>query len=218
MAILAPSFLSADIWRVAEQVGSLEQAGCEYLHLDVMDGHFVPNISFGASYIKSLRSHTRMIFDRHLMVEEPERFLEDFADAGADIITVHAEACRHLHRVVQKIKDLGLNAGVAVNPATPISVLSDILPDVDLVLLMSVDPGFGGQSFIEGSLSKLRRLSSMRAKRSLTFVIEVDGGVTKNNVMKLAEAGAELLVAGSAVFGQADPARAYLALQGRLGR
>jgi len=218
MAILAPSFLAADIWRVAEQVGSLEQVGCEYLHLDVMDGHFVPNISFGAPFIKSLRPHTRMIFDTHLMVEEPERFLDDFAGAGADIITVHAEACRHLHRVVQKIKDLGINAGVAVNPATPISVLSDILPDVDLVLLMSVNPGFGGQSFIEGSLHKLRRLCSMRAKRGLTFVIEVDGGITKNNVVKLAEAGAELLVAGSAIFGQTEPARAYLALQGRLGR
>lgn len=214
MAKIAPSFLSADIWRVAEQVSGLEQAGCEYLHLDVMDGCFVPNISFGPPYIKSLRPHSKMLFDVHLMVEEPERFLEDFAAAGADMITVHAEACRHLHRVVQRIKSLGLKAGVAVNPATPTSLLKEILPELDLVLLMSVNPGFGGQSFIESSLSKLRRLAKLRAKKGLSFLIEIDGGATADNAAALCAAGADILVAGSAVFAKENPADAYLELQG----
>jgi ribulose-phosphate 3-epimerase len=214
---IAPSFLSADIWRVAEQVGSLENAGCRYLHLDVMDGCFVPNISFGPSFIKSLRPHSRMIFDTHLMVEEPDRFLADFAAVGSDIITVHAEACRHLHRTVQKINDLGLQTGVAVNPATPLSVLEEILPELDLVLLMSVNPGFGGQSFIKGALDKIRRLHDLRAACACSFVIEVDGGVNAGNAAIIAQAGAGLLVAGAAVLGQSDPAAAYLDLQSRIG-
>lgn len=216
MAKIAPSFLSADIWRAAEQLSSLEQVGCEYLHLDVMDGCFVPNISFGAPIIKSLRPHVQMMFDVHLMVEEPERFLEDFAAAGADIITVHAEACRHLHRVVQKIKSLGLKAGVALNPATPASLLKEILPELDLVLLMSVNPGFGGQSFIESTHQKLRKLSKLRAKRGLSFVIEVDGGVGPNNAVKLVEEGAGLLVAGASVLGQPMPADAFSALRAKI--
>jgi len=213
MPNIAPSFLSADIWRVAEQVGGLENAGCRYLHLDVMDGCFVPNISFGPPYIKSLRPHSRMVFDTHLMVEEPDRFLADFAAAGADIITVHAEACRHLHRTVQKIKDLGLRAGVALNPGTPLSTLEEILPELDLALIMSVNPGFGGQKFITSSLDKIRRLHDLRAARSCEFLIEVDGGVGADNAAQLAQAGAGLLVAGAAVLGQSDPAAAFARLQ-----
>ena len=216
MPHIAPSFLSADIWRVAEQVGGLEDAGCRYLHLDVMDGCFVPNISFGPPYIKSLRPHSSMVFDTHLMVEEPDRFLTDFAAAGADIITVHAEACRHLHRTVQKIKDLGLKAGVAINPATPLTALSEILPELDLTLIMSVNPGFGGQNFIFASVDKIRRLHELRSARSCSFIIEVDGGVSAKNVAILTQAGAELLVAGAAVFGQSDPAAAYRDLQSRV--
>lgn len=210
---IAPSFLSADIWRVAEQVGGLENMGCKYLHLDVMDGCFVPNISFGAAYIKGLRLRSRMIFDTHLMVEEPDRFFNDFAQAGADIITIHTEACRHVHRSVQRIKDLGLKAGVALNPATPLSALEEILPELDLVLIMSVNPGFGGQSFIGSSLEKVQRLQSLRADRNCSFIIEVDGGVNAENISVIAQAGADLLVAGAAVFGQTDTAAAYLKLQ-----
>lgn len=212
MPHIAPSFLSADIWRVAEQVSALEKVGCQYLHLDVMDGCFVPNISFGPPYIKSLRPHSRMVFDTHLMVEEPDRFLADFAAAGSDIITVHVEACRHLHSTLQKIKMLGLKAGVAINPATPLCALEEILPELDIVLIMSVNPGFGGQSFIPISLDKIRRLSMMRATRLCSFIIEVDGGVSVDNAALLAQAGAGLLVAGAAVFGQSDPAKAYLDL------
>jgi ribulose-phosphate 3-epimerase len=213
IAQIAPSFLSADIWRVAEQVGGLEQAGCQYLHLDVMDGCFVPNISFGPPIINSLRPHSRMTFDTHLMIEEPYRYLADFAAAGADIITVHAEACRHLHRTLLKIKDLGKKAGVALNPATPLTMLEEILPELDLALLMSVNPGFGGQSFISAALEKIRRMHEMRAIRSCSFIIEVDGGVSADNAAILAQAGADLLVAGAAVFGQSNPAEAYLYLQ-----
>lgn len=209
MKNIAPSFLSADIWRVAEQLTQLELAGCQYLHLDVMDGAFVPNISFGSGIIKSIRPHTKMIFDTHLMVEEPDRFLEDYAAAGADILTVHAEACRHLHRTVQRIRSLGMKPGVSLNPATPISVLEEIIADVDLVLVMSVNPGFGGQKFIPGALDKLRRLAVMRDNHNLDFVLEVDGGVNVQNVGEISEAGADLLVAGSAVFGAADCAEAY---------
>ncbi|MCL1905833.1 MAG: ribulose-phosphate 3-epimerase [Clostridiales bacterium] len=216
MQHIAPSFLSADIWRVAEQVGGLEKAGCRYLHLDVMDGRFVPNISFGPPYIKSLRPHSSMVFDTHLMVEEPDRFLADFAAAGADIITVHAEACRHLHRTLQNIKALGLKAGVALNPATPLSALEEILPELDLALVMSVNPGFGGQSFIPAALDKIRRLDMARAERGCSFIIEVDGGVSADNAAALARAGAGLLVAGAAVFGQSDPAAAFLELRSRI--
>ena len=212
MAKIAPSFLAADIWRVAEQIESLEATGCEYLHLDVMDGRFVPNISFGPPYIKSLRPHSQMIFDTHLMVDEPDRFFADFKAAGADMLTVHLEACRHLHRSIQAIKGLGLKAGVALNPATPLHQLSEILSEVDLVLLMSVNPGFGGQKFIAQSLDKLHNLAALRQEQGLNFLIEVDGGITEGNAAEIAAAGADLLVAGSSVFGRDDVAGAYRGL------
>ncbi|MCL1975825.1 MAG: ribulose-phosphate 3-epimerase [Firmicutes bacterium] len=213
MHYIAPSFLSADIWRVAEQIKGLEEAGCQYLHLDVMDGCFVPNISMGAHFIKGLRSHSRMVFDTHLMLEEPDRFIADFAAAGADIITVHTEACRHIHRTLQLIEKLGLKAGAAVNPATPLSFLEEILPELHVVLLMSVNPGFGGQCFIPATLDKIRRLYEWRTALDLSFFIEVDGGVNEDNAFMLAQAGADILVAGAAVFAQEDPAGAYLRLQ-----
>ena len=209
MKKIAPSFLAADVWQAAEQVAAVERAGCEYLHLDIMDGHFVPNISFGAGLVKCLRRHSKMVFDTHLMVETPDFFFEDFAAAGADILTVHVEACRHLDRSLHRIHDLGLRAGAVLNPATPLCMVEEVLPLCDLVLLMSVNPGFGGQKFIANTLPRLRRLAQLRRERGLEFLIEVDGGVDANNIQEIAAAGADLLVAGSAVFGQADPSAAY---------
>ena len=209
MKFIAPSFLSADIWRVAEQVSALEEAGCTYLHLDVMDGSFVPNISFGSGWIKSLRPHTKMIFDAHLMVEEPDRFLPAFAEAGCQICTIHAEACRHLDRSLRLIRDLSMNPGVALNPATPLCAVENVLDLVDLALVMSVNPGFGGQKFIPRALLKLNELREMREAAELSFLIEVDGGVTAANAQTVAEAGADLLVAGSAVLAKPDVAAAY---------
>ena len=209
MKFIAPSFLSADIWRVAEQVSALEEAGCTYLHLDVMDGSFVPNISFGPGWIKSLRPHTKMIFDAHLMVEEPDRFLPAFAEAGCQICTIHAEACRHLDRSLRLIRDLSMKPGVALNPATPLCAVENVLDLVDLALVMSVNPGFGGQKFIPRALLKLNELREMREAAELSFLIEVDGGVTAANAQTVAEAGADLLVAGSAVLAKPDVAAAY---------
>ena len=209
MKFIAPSFLSADIWRVAEQVSALEEAGCTYLHLDVMDGSFVPNISFGPGWIKSLRPHTKMIFDAHLMVEEPDRFLPAFAEAGCQICTIHTEACRHLDRSLRLIRDLGMKPGVALNPATPLCAVENVLELVDLALVMSVNPGFGGQKFIPRVLLKLNELREMREAAELSFLIEVDGGVTAANAQTVAEAGADLLVAGSAVLAKPDVAAAY---------
>ncbi len=209
MKKIAPSFLSADIWQVAAQLSALEEAGCEYLHLDIMDGHFVPNISFGPHYIQGLRKHSKMIFDTHLMVEEPDFLLEDFVKAGADIITVHVEAIKHLHRTIERIKSYGLKAGVSLNPATPLSALEEILPLVDLVLIMSVNPGFGGQSFIPEVINKIERLAALKKANNYQFIIEVDGGAKQDNIAQIAAAGAELIVAGSAVFGKENPAQAY---------
>lgn len=214
MIKIAPSLLAADMGALRRTVIDLEKAGADYLHLDVMDGAFVPNISFGAGVIKALRPHTDMFFDVHLMVDEPGRYLQDFADAGADLLCVHYEACRHLNRVVQQIKSLGKKAAVALNPATPVSVLEDILPDLDMVLIMSVNPGFGGQSFIEGSVAKIERLSEMIAKAGLSVDIEVDGGIVVGNADRVKAAGANVLVSGTGILGQADYAAAIKAMRG----
>ena len=200
MLKLAPSLLAADFKRLEEQVQTVERAGAEYLHLDVMDGAFVPSISFGMPVIQSLRSCTGLVFDVHMMVEEPGRYIQDIKAAGADLICVHQEACIHLDRTVNQIKEAGLKAVVALNPATPVSTLENILPELDMVLIMSVNPGFGGQKFIPYALDKVRRVRAMADERGLETDIQVDGGVTAENAGALIQAGANVLVAGSAVF------------------
>lgn len=204
MYILAPSVLAADFGKLAEDTAKAREGGASYLHLDVMDGAFVPSISFGMPVIASLRGYTDLVFDVHMMVEDPGRYVESIRAAGADIITVHQEACTHLDRVIGQIKASGAKAGVALNPATPVSTLECVLDQVDMVLVMSVNPGFGGQKFIQGTLDKIRRLSEMRKSTGTGFMIEVDGGVNLENAASLIEAGADILVAGSAVFGAED--------------
>ena len=201
MRILSPSLLSADFWRAGEQLKELEDAGVKWLHVDVMDGDFVPSISFGMPVIKSLRAKSNLFFDVHMMVTEPVRYIDAMVDAGADMITVHVEACKHLHRTIQAIKAKGIKAGVVLNPATPLSALDCILEDVDMVLLMTVNPGFGGQKYIPTMTAKIKALKEMIDARGLNIDIEVDGGATPDNVKMLLEAGANVIVAGSAVFG-----------------
>lgn len=200
MMILSPSLLSVDFGHIADEIEMIDKAGAQYVHLDVMDGAFVPNISFGAPVIKGIRNTTDRVFDVHLMIEEPARYLNDFKDAGADIVTVHAESCRHLHSTIMQIKALGMKAGVALNPATPVSVLDYILQDIDMVLVMSVNPGFGGQSFIPSSLDKIREVKKLIDDRELNVDIEVDGGVKLENLKEVLAAGANVIVAGSAIF------------------
>ncbi|MDW2796444.1 ribulose-phosphate 3-epimerase [Clostridium boliviensis] len=200
MLKLAPSILAADFKNLGQQVTDTANAGAHYIHLDVMDGAFVPSISFGMPVIGSLRSCTDRIFDVHMMVEEPGRYISDIKAAGANLICVHMEACRHLDRTVNQIKEAGLKAAVALNPATPLSVLDCILPELDMVLIMTVNPGFGGQKFIPYTLEKVRRLRTMIKNQGLDIDIEVDGGVTCDNIRQLIEAGANVFVAGSAVF------------------
>lgn len=201
---LAPSILSADFSRLGEQVALIEKAGAHIIHVDVMDGHFVPNISYGAVVMKSLLGKTRLPFDVHLMIENPDQYLEDFVTDNTEIITVHAEACRHLHRTVQHIKSLGIRAGVSLNPATPLSALDEIIEDLDVVLLMSVNPGFGGQKFIPSSLNKIKKLKEMKEKRNPKLEISIDGGISLDNIKTIIDAGVELVVAGSSVFGAPD--------------
>jgi ribulose-phosphate 3-epimerase len=202
---LAPSILSADFARLAEQVQAATEGGASLLHVDVMDGHFVPNITIGPPVVKSLRKATELPLDCHLMIENPDQFIPSFADAGADWISVHQEACVHLNRTLEVIKSQGCRAGVVINPATPVATLSEVLDIVDFVLVMSVNPGFGGQKFISASLHKIARLAALRAERNLGFRIEVDGGVALDTVQQVVRSGAEVLVAGNAVFGSGDP-------------
>lgn len=201
MYVLAPSILSADFAKLGQEVENITKAGAEYVHIDVMDGMFVPNISFGMPVIKSIRSCTDKTFDVHMMVEEPGRYAQDMKNAGADLLCVHQEACRHLDRTVQQIHELGMKAGVALNPATPVETLDCILEQLDMVLVMSVNPGFGGQKFIPYTLKKVEKLHRMIKERGLAVDIEVDGGVDLKNVEKVLAAGANIVVAGSAVFG-----------------
>jgi len=197
---IAPSILSADFARLGEQVAEAEKGGADYIHVDVMDGHFVPNLTIGPLIVEAIRPITSLPLDVHLMIEAPERYVEDFARAGADIITVQWEACPHLHRVIQAIRGLGVKAGVALNPATPVLGLVDILPDVDLVLIMSVNPGFGGQTFIPNTIRKLHTLGQMLREQGASCEVEVDGGINAQTAPSVVAAGAEVLVAGSAVF------------------
>ncbi|MBE7171754.1 MAG: ribulose-phosphate 3-epimerase [Williamsia sp.] len=205
MPLVAPSLLASNFLRLQEECTMLNESEADWFHLDVMDGRFVPNISYGLPVIEQLRPTTRKLFDVHLMIEEPERYAEAFKKAGADSLTIHYEACRHLHRNIQQIKELGMLAGVALNPHTPVALLNDIIADIDMVLIMSVNPGFGGQKFIPHSLNKIRTLRGRIEERGLSVRIEVDGGITVENAAAIVEAGADVLVAGSTVFKSPDP-------------
>ncbi|MDT8317568.1 MAG: ribulose-phosphate 3-epimerase [bacterium] len=202
---ISPSILSADFTRLGEEIRAVEKAGADYIHIDVMDGHFVPNITIGPMIVRAAKKVTHLPLDVHLMIEIPENYIEEFAAAGSDIITVHAEACSHLHSTVGIIKKAGVKAGVSLNPATPLIFLDEILEDIDLALIMSVNPGFGGQSFIEGSLDKIARLRKMLDEKGLGGVeLQVDGGIKVDNIAAVSKAGADVFVAGSAIFGKND--------------
>ncbi|MCI2062575.1 MAG: ribulose-phosphate 3-epimerase [Eubacteriaceae bacterium] len=217
MKELAPSILSADFSKLGEEVAAIEKGGAQIIHFDVMDGHFVPNISYGAVVLKSLLGKTKLPFDVHLMIEDPDLFLEEFATDSTEYITVHQEACTHLDRTVKHIKSLGIKAGVAINPATPVSALECILDEVDMILVMSVNPGFGGQSFIESTLKKTKALSLVRDEMDRYFKIEMDGGISLDNVGRVLDAGTDIAVAGSSVFHSEDIAKRtgeFLSLMG----
>ena len=205
---IAPSILSADFARLGEQIAAVERGGADLIHVDIMDGHFVPNLTMGPPVVKSIRKVAKVPLDVHLMIEEPDRYLEAFVEAGASMISVHVEVLPHLHRTIQAIKALGAKAGTAINPATPVVALEEIAADLDHVLVMSVNPGFGGQTFIPRSESKIRAIRSLLDREGSRAVIEVDGGVDRSNAARLVEAGAAVLVAGHSIFGTPDPERA----------
>lgn len=213
MALIAPSLLSADFLNLQKDSDMLNKSEADWFHLDVMDGRFVPNISFGLPVIAHIRKATQKVCDVHLMIEEPEKYAADFKAAGADILTIHIEACRHLHRNIQQIKQLGMKAGVAVNPHTPVHLLADVIADLDLVCLMSVNPGFGGQKFIPHTLHKIQQLKAMITEKNAHTLIEIDGGVTLENAPSIIQAGADVLVAGNTVFKSADPVATIAALK-----
>ncbi|RUT61113.1 ribulose-phosphate 3-epimerase [Clostridium botulinum] len=200
MVKIAPSILSADFSKLGEDIKNLDKYGADVIHIDVMDGRFVPNISFGIPIIKSIRNLTDKPFDVHLMIEEPSKYIEDFVKAGADIISVHYEADKHIDRTINYIKSLGIKAAVALNPGTSVSCIKDLIPSLDMVLIMSVNPGFGGQKYIKYASEKIKEVKALSEKYNKDLIIEVDGGVTKDNIKKIADCGADLLVAGSAVF------------------
>jgi ribulose-phosphate 3-epimerase len=212
---IAPSILAANFAKLGEEIHDVEKAGADYIHVDVMDGHFVPNITMGPGVVEAIRPITSLPLDVHLMIEDPDRYVPDFVKAGADIVTVHVEACPHLHRTIHFIKEQGAKPGVVLNPATPIESIQHILNDVDLVLFMTVNPGFGGQSFIESVLSKIRKLRKMIAESGLDVEIEVDGGVNETTIKLCKKAGADVFVAGSAIFKKDDRKAAIDALRGR---
>jgi ribulose-phosphate 3-epimerase len=214
MVKIAPSILSADFARLGEEIAAVEKAGADYIHIDVMDGHFVPNITIGPLIVEAIRPVTKLPLDVHLMIENPDQYIEAFAKAGADYITVHVEACRHLHRTIHHIKSFGIKAGVVLNPATPVNTLQHILKDIDMVLLMSVNPGFGGQKFIPEVLPKIKKVKEMADSIGKEIEIEIDGGVNSETAKLCVEAGANVLVAGSAIYDQEDYAAAISLIRG----
>lgn len=213
---ISPSILSADFANLQKDIAVVENAGVEYIHVDVMDGNFVPNITFGPNVVQAIRPHTKLVLDVHLMIQQPEKFIKDFAKAGADILMVHVESTLHLHGVLQEIKKLGVKAGVVINPATPVCLIEPVLTMVDQVLVMTVNPGFGGQSFIPECLEKIQQLATLRKEKQLTFEIEVDGGINEKTAVLCQQAGADVFVAGSFIYNSKNPAEKVQALKAAL--